>query len=464
MSWFLTSDSEVCSGGPVIPDVIPSFGGHVALALWTSPEKDRGVLECFHRPGKVESLRRYQWSAEGSREIVRDTGLSHLAGCMIHHLDVALLSAFVERWQPDTNTFHMPFGEMTILLHDVHHILRIPVEGVMMRDEASADILKADMSGLVRLSVDASVGGEWKSKWFVNGGMHGDGVLVRARELQIEEVEVQCYLFVLLGSTLFVDKSRDRIRPAINLFLKDHRSVAGYAWGAAALAYLYRQLGVATRVDSKNICGCLTLLQAWIYEYFPLFRPSQLVQSADAPRASSWVCPRLSGGDDARQRLLGYRQMLNEMSPDDVTWTPYGRFPGKEVPRSLFTGVIRFSDIAEVYDPGRCRRQFGYRQIVPRPTMVPCEHYRPTSGISYSVFWSKSADQLWVNLPGHSLHLDFDSFPCELPSEVEEGYIDWYQTRSHPLINHPSSKGKSLWRPVLRDKVSYCYFVMIILD
>ncbi|CAI0399898.1 unnamed protein product [Linum tenue] len=30
---------------------------------------------------------------------------------MMHHLDMALLSAFVERWQPNTNTFHMPFGE-----------------------------------------------------------------------------------------------------------------------------------------------------------------------------------------------------------------------------------------------------------------------------------------------------------------------------------------------------------------
>ncbi|CAI0550262.1 unnamed protein product [Linum tenue] len=53
---------------------------------------------------------------------------------MMQHLDIALLSAFVERWQPDTNTFHMPFGEFSILLHDVHHILRIPVDGELMGD------------------------------------------------------------------------------------------------------------------------------------------------------------------------------------------------------------------------------------------------------------------------------------------------------------------------------------------
>ncbi|CAI0391563.1 unnamed protein product [Linum tenue] len=154
--------------------------------------------------------------------MVEATGLSHLTGCMMQHLDMALVSANVERWQPDTNTFHMPFGEISILLHDVHHILRIPVDGELMGDEASQDTLKSYMGGLVRLSVDAQVGGKWKSKWYDNGDMHTEGLLVRGGELKIKEMEVQCYLFVLLGSTLFVDKSRDRLRPAINLFLKDH--------------------------------------------------------------------------------------------------------------------------------------------------------------------------------------------------------------------------------------------------
>ncbi|CAN0858998.1 hypothetical protein LINGRAHAP2_LOCUS7540 [Linum grandiflorum] len=36
---------------------------------------------------------------------------------------------------------------------------------------------------------------------------------------------------------------------------------------------MYRELGVASRVESKSIGGCLTLLQSWIYEYFECFRP-----------------------------------------------------------------------------------------------------------------------------------------------------------------------------------------------
>ena len=51
--------------------------------------------------------------------------LSHIPFNMYDHIDWPLISAFVERWQPDTNTFHIPFGEMTIMLHDVQLILGI---------------------------------------------------------------------------------------------------------------------------------------------------------------------------------------------------------------------------------------------------------------------------------------------------------------------------------------------------
>lgn len=40
-----------------------------------------------------------------------------------------VVSSFVGRWQLETNTFHMPFGEMAITLDDVGTILEIPLTG-----------------------------------------------------------------------------------------------------------------------------------------------------------------------------------------------------------------------------------------------------------------------------------------------------------------------------------------------
>ena len=47
-------------------------------------------------------------------------------------LDIALITAFVERWRLKTHTFHLPHGEMTITLQDVEVIMGLPIEGKVM--------------------------------------------------------------------------------------------------------------------------------------------------------------------------------------------------------------------------------------------------------------------------------------------------------------------------------------------
>ncbi|CAN0857568.1 Serine/threonine-protein phosphatase 7 long form homolog [Linum grandiflorum] len=39
-----------------------------------------------------------------------------------------LCTALIERWRPETNTFHMYHGEMIIMLEDVSFIIGLPVD------------------------------------------------------------------------------------------------------------------------------------------------------------------------------------------------------------------------------------------------------------------------------------------------------------------------------------------------
>ena len=42
-------------------------------------------------------------------------------------VDRDLLSALVDRWRPETHTFHLPVGEMAVTLQDVSLLLGLPL-------------------------------------------------------------------------------------------------------------------------------------------------------------------------------------------------------------------------------------------------------------------------------------------------------------------------------------------------
>ncbi|KAK1278810.1 hypothetical protein QJS04_geneDACA016635 [Acorus gramineus] len=75
------------------------------------------------------------------------------------------------------------------------------------------------------------------------------------------ECTVRGYLLYLLGCTIFADKTGTYVSVEYLQYLEDLDKVKEYAWGAATLVHLYRQLGMASRAKCKSISGYLTLIQ-----------------------------------------------------------------------------------------------------------------------------------------------------------------------------------------------------------
>ncbi|CAL1393975.1 unnamed protein product [Linum trigynum] len=101
---------------------------------------------------------------------------------MMHNVDFPLLKAFVERWQPDTNTFHMLFGEMTITLHDVAFLLKIRVDGELLAAPARGDpLFVSGIVDLLGISDKNEVALPSRGlRWYEGGGMLVDEAMARA--------------------------------------------------------------------------------------------------------------------------------------------------------------------------------------------------------------------------------------------------------------------------------------------
>ncbi|XP_006593236.1 uncharacterized protein [Glycine max] len=105
-------DAEGFPGGSRDPSVLTSFADH-----------ERPELKLVSHGRKVTLIGRPVSEIEG---LVAATGLSPLIGCSAVTGDPGLISAFLER---ETNTFHLPVGELTITLDDVSSLLHLPISG-----------------------------------------------------------------------------------------------------------------------------------------------------------------------------------------------------------------------------------------------------------------------------------------------------------------------------------------------
>ncbi|KAD5802951.1 hypothetical protein E3N88_14311 [Mikania micrantha] len=113
--------------GPIVDDVLFLKDSHRARDILNNKEPknlvfrraDQKFFSLFNNNPITENVKRY----------VNIAGFGGLLDCGYRNLDHGLLEALIERWRPETHTFHLPIGEATVTLEDVNVLWGLPIEG-----------------------------------------------------------------------------------------------------------------------------------------------------------------------------------------------------------------------------------------------------------------------------------------------------------------------------------------------
>ncbi|KAH1225718.1 Serine/threonine-protein phosphatase 7 long form [Glycine max] len=288
----------------------------------------------------------------------------------------ALVNAFIERWRPETHTFHLKCGEATITLQDVSVILGISVDGRPLTGNTNIDWFELCHELLGVMPDDDAVDGNslllsWLTSQFANindfiGNQQGLERFARA------------WILRFIGGVMFVDKSSKKVPMRYLQFLRDLRECNTYAWGAALLGNLYKEMCIATDYNVKSIGGFTLLIQLWAWEQCPTLAPSFIPpQQQNAPLAYRWLGGELHhiGNDN----LLEFRRKLDVMKCDEFVWVPYAGHVEMNLSQVCFIGSVLWTCIVplicfqkvEWHHPDIVMRQFGMQQPIPGPVMQP---------------------------------------------------------------------------------------------
>lgn len=317
--------------GPRDCTVLTRQAEHRSSWLWDGPPTGQawpGVLTCRHRfscmpkAGLDPRVAGY----------ITDAGLGGLFHVPNIELDHALITALVERWRPETHSFHLPHGEMTITLQDIEVIMGVPVVGLPVVGKTNMEwgnlcheLLghkPPDKEPHANENTAMLCGARLKLSWLKS--MFNDPLPADATDLRVQQY-ARYYILEMLSGMLFMDKSGERISVMYLQFLNPISNGKKYSWGSAALSWLYRHLCKASETTAKQIGGALLLVQIWAYARFPhicpvMRHPHQALPPG--PLAVRWKVSTCTT-EHATHVLSAYRMSLASLRPNQILWEPY---------------------------------------------------------------------------------------------------------------------------------------------
>uniref|UniRef100_A0A7N2RFD4 Aminotransferase-like plant mobile domain-containing protein n=1 Tax=Quercus lobata TaxID=97700 RepID=A0A7N2RFD4_QUELO len=434
--------------GPIDDSVLTQQATHRSEAIWNG--RDPGSITCRSRSS--EFSKQPPMVDDRVRNIITTVGLEGLLWVPGREIDNGLITALVERWRPETHTFHMPHGEVTITLQDVEVLLGLPVDGDAISGSTQKTWVNVcrDFLGfqLVTQNNHKQLDGQ---RILINRLLEevANPLPPDAEEDQLHKY-ARCYILPLLGDTIFMDKSGDRVHLMWVQQLENLHNPRRYSWGSACLAWLYRELCRASE-DTSQIGGCLLLLQYWAWARFPYLCPTvergppvgAYGPSVRGPLSLKWLWVPNKKNRPAHIFRDRYREQLASMLPDQVVWQPYEAHfddlpPWCVAGRAVWTATVPLVcfHLVEKHTPDRVVRQFGMIQEIPRAVNTD----RVLHGIDLR-------GKIGVNwMQKHAAHIlewgyRFDR-RCEavlgdMPPEHE--YHDWFKRVTRRFIDRPGA-------------------------
>ncbi|RYR74158.1 hypothetical protein Ahy_A02g008787 [Arachis hypogaea] len=349
---------------------------------------------------------RYHPSVE---DHLRVTGFYHASQIGVVQCQKALINALVERWRPETHTFHLPIGECTVTLEDVVVILGLPTNGLPVTGMtlSSFEALEGEcfhQFGVAPRKADCR-GSGIKLTWLRNLKER-----IQLTDENSMQRYVKCHIMLLLGTILLGDKSLCR----------------------------------ASRFDCKEIDGPLTLLLAWFWIRLPYLAPSTR-EPRSFPLANRW---RNWERGDNRYRYLSlahFRKALDEVQEGQFVWVAYGvdRIDPGIIPEDILMHAVVWSatvplisfESIEWHATDRIRRQFGFVQGVPPQEWNLGRAHGETLAGPKNLDWATAPSHScwimqWTNKYNNVLTEYLE--PSQHPLDV---YMHWYRTQYGNHLN-----------------------------
>ncbi|KAM0892101.1 hypothetical protein ACQ4PT_025990 [Festuca glaucescens] len=307
--------------------------------------------------------------------------------------DHSLLTCLVDRWRPETHTFHFRWGEMAPTLQDVSFLLGLPLEGQAIGPLEEP----ADWDDEMALRFQETREGQPdflyedhgpKCDWLLNFEVaHFSEPMT---EPQITR-SLEAYLMWLLGKVMFTENHQTTIsRRYIPIALEIAEATSAdditpRSWGSAVLAATYRD------IDGDSSFGIHELDDA---------------DRIDMPTFGIlWTRrPRRFARDQVRNCYPAFTEQFDVLDDRAMIWEPYttvamhARYPGgisilcyRDCAYWMTQLKIIFDVSVEVMSQQGIMRQFASRQLVdPPPAIVPLPDYvhkYNRKGTSHSAQW-----------------------------------------------------------------------------